>query len=304
MKAAQINKYGGSGVIEINMNAPKPVAGEGQVLVEVYAAAVNPFDSIIRSGAMQQMIPLVFPTTIGGDFAGVVVGTGEEVFGGANVTAGGSGAMAEFATVKIDNLAPKPKNVSWTEAAAMPLVGSSAIQAIEEHIKLQPGQKILIHGGAGGIGSAAIQLAKHVGAFVATTVSTKDVEFAKSLGADEVVDFEKQNFEEVLHDLDAVYDTVGGETMKKSFGVLKKGGILVSMKGQPDEQLCKKFGVTGIGQMTKNNKVHQTRVAQLVETGVIKPQIDKVFSLDQTAAAFEYQETAHPRGKVVVKVKP
>lgn len=302
MKAAQIDKYGGVEVIEINGNATKPSPKENQVLVQVKAASINPFDVIIRSGMMQKMIPLTMPFTLGGDFAGIVVDTGEEVFGGANVVAGGSGAMADFAVVNKDNVAAKPKTLDFEAAASMPLVGSSAVQALEEHMKLQRGQKVLIHGGAGGIGSVAIQLAKHLGAYVATTVSTKDVEFAKQLGADEVVDFKVQKFEEILKDFDAVYDTVGGDTTDKSFAVLKKGGVLVSMKGQPKEELTKKYEVTGIGQMTKNNSAHQARVAELVDSGVIKPQVDKVFPLDQTREAFDYQETSHPRGKVVVKV--
>lgn len=312
MKAAQYNKYGGPEVIEINENAPKPTVASGQVLVEVHAASLNPFDYKLRTGYMQKMIPLKFPFTIGGDFSGVVVELGpnvsgfkigDEVYGQALVLNGGSGAIAEFAASNVANAAHKPKSVDHIKAASLPLVGASAIQALEEHIKLKSGQKILIHGGAGGIGSIAIQVAKALGAYVAATVGTENVEFAKGLGADKVLDYKTEKFEEMLHDFDAVFDTVGGETAERSFRVLRKGGVIVSMLGAPNPDLAKKYGITAIGQNTVTNSQRLVRIAEFVEKGAVKPQVDKVFSLDQTKEAFEYLETAHPRGKVVVKVK-
>ncbi len=310
MKAVQINQYGGIEVLEIN-DIPKPTLNNGKILVEVYAASINPIDYKIRSGALKEWIPLEFPITLGGDFAGIVSEVGEEVrdfavgdevFGSAIVVGGGSGAFAQFSATKTSSAAIKPKNVDFVQAAALPLTGSSAIQALEEHIKLQKGQKILIHGGAGGIGTVAIQLGKALGAYVATTVSTNEMDYVKSLGADEVIDYKQKNqkFEEILKDFDAVFDTVGGDVTNKSFKVLKKGGIIVSMLGQPNEELAKEFEVTAIGQNTKTNAEHLKRLAELVDSGKIKTHIDKEFTLDQVKEAFTYQEQNHPKGKVVL----
>ncbi len=321
MKAIQINAYGTSDVIEINNNASKPAVAEGKVLVEVYAASINAVDWKIRAGYLKDMAPLPFPATLGGDFAGNIteVGqgvsnlkVGDEVYGTGISLAGGSGAFADFVVTKAENIAQKPKEADSISASALPLVGCSAIQALEEHIKLHDPssakatagkEKILIHGGAGGIGHIAIQLAKAIGAYVATTVSTADVDFVKQLGADEVIDFKTQKFQDLLSDYDAVYDTVGGETTIKSFKVLKKGGILVSMLGLPDQELAKQYGVTAIGQNTKTNSAHLTRLSELVDTGKIKVHVDKVFPIDQAKEAFVYQETMHPKGKVVLKIK-
>jgi len=312
MKVAQYNEYGGPEVIKISNNAPKPTAGKGQILVEVHAASLNPFDYKLREGFMKEMIPLQFPFTIGGDFSGIVTQLaenvsefkiGDEVYGQAIVLNGGSGAFAEFAAANVANAAHKPKSVNHLEAASLPLVGASAIQALEEHTKLKSGQKILIHGGSGGIGSISVQLAKYLGAYVATTASSKDMEFVKSLGVDEVIDYKTQKFEDLLKDFDAVFDTVGGETTNKSFKVLKKNGVIVSMLGAPNAELAKQYGITAIGQMTRVNSKTLVRLTELVEKGVIKAQIDKVFPLEKTREAFEYLENAHSRGKVVLKIK-
>lgn len=318
MKAVQINSYGGVDVLEI-ADAPKPSASEGQVLVEVHAASINPFDWKVREGYVKDNIKLEFPATMGGDFAGAIVEVGEnvadfevgdEIFGQAAVFGGGTGAFAEFLAASVGKIANKPKNIDFLQAASLPLVGVSALQALETHIELKEGQKILIHGGAGGIGTIAIQVAKALGAHVATTVSADDVEYARSLGADEVIDYKSQDFEEMLSDFDAVYDTVGGETADKSFKVLKKGlpagrqgGIIVSMVGEPSSELAEKYGVTAIGQNTEGNRERLTRLAELVESGKIKPQIDKVFPLEEAKEAFTHLEKGHPRGKVVLKIK-
>ena len=312
MKAVQIKGYGGVEVIEINDNALKPTPSKNQVLVEVHAASINPVDWKIRSGYLKDMMPLNFPATLGGDFAGAVteVGeevsefkTGDEVFGSAIVLNGGSGSFAQFLVANVANIAHKPKTVNFEQAAALPLVGASAVQALEEHIKLQGGQKILIHGGAGGIGHVAIQLAKVLGAHVATTVSTEDTDFAKSLGADEVIDYKTQKFEELLKNFDAVFDTVGGKITDVSFSVLKKNGVIVSMVGQPNEDLAKQHGIIAIGQGTSTNASHLRRVAELVDSRKLKAKIDKIFPLEQVKEAFRYQEENHPRGKVVIKIK-
>ena len=323
MKAVQINNYGDKEVLEVNENASQPVLEEGQLLIEVKAASINPFDVKLRAGYMKDAIPLQFPFTMGGDYSGVVkevngppasamsealragvsdFQVGDEVYGQAIALGTGSGSFAELAAANGANTAKKPHSIGFEQAAALPLVGSSAVQALEDHIKLESSQKILIHGGAGGIGHIAIQLAKSVGAYVATTVSTDDISFVKELGADEVIDYKTQKFEELLKDYDAVYDTVGGETTNKSFAVLKQGGIFVSMLGEPDKNLAQEHGVTVIGQGTKINTEHLSRLAQLVDDGKITASVDKVFPLEEVKEAFGYQEEVHPRGKVVLKI--
>lgn len=312
MKAIQINKYGGSEVLEVIQTAPEPSLQNGQVLVEVYSASINPFDWKVRAGYMKDMMPLTFPATMGGDFAGTVslVGAGvtdfkigDEVYGSALIFNGGSGSFAELAAANVANIAMKPKKITTEEAAALPLVGSSAVQALEEHIKLQNGQKILIHGGAGGIGHIAIQIAEALGAYVATTVSTSDKDFVKQMGADQVIDYKTEKFESILKDFDAVYDTVGGATMTKSLQVLKRGGTLVSMLGKPDEADIQKYGIIAVAQGTKTNASHLKRLAEYVDNGKVKVNVDKVFPLDQVKEAFDYQEKSSPKGKVILKIK-
>jgi alcohol dehydrogenase len=314
MKSAQIKGYGGSEVIEINQSTPAPNdPSAGKVLVIIKAAGVNPVDWKIREGYMQQMMPLQFPSTLGMDFSGVIEKVGEgvsdfrkgdEVYGRASVTEGGSGAFAEMALASADTIAHKPKTLSYDEAAGLTLVGVSAWQALVETMGLSKGQKILIHGGAGGIGSIAIQLAKHLGAYVATTVNTNDKQFVKELGADEVIDYKTQNFEDALsHDYDAVFDTVGGETYERSFKVLKRGsGVIVSMLEQPNQELIDRFGVKAIAQLTQANRERLTKLAQWVDQNNIRVNVDKTFPLDETRKALDYQKDAHPRGKIVLQV--
>ena len=311
MKAAQISEFGGSEVVQV-YNATKPNPGAGKVIVRVHAAGVNPFDWKIRQGHYQKTMPLRLPMTLGGDFSGVVeeVGSGvsnfrkgDEVFGTASVLGGGSGSFAEMALADSKTIAHKPKNVSHEEAAALPVAGISAWQALVETINLSKGQKILIHGGAGGIGTFAIQLAKHLGAHVATTVREKDKHFVKNLGADEVIDYENQSFDDILKDYDAVFDTVGGETYAKSFRVLKKGGIIVSMLEQPRQDLMKEHGVRAVAQFTQVNGERLSKLAELVDRHAIRVQIDKKFPLDKAGEALMYQQEGHPIGKVIISVR-
>lgn len=302
MKAAQINSYGG-GAVEINSGAPKPAASDGKILVEVHAAGVNPFDWKLREGYMQQMIPLKFPATLGGDFSGVAVDTGEEIYGQTLIVNGGSGAFAEFAAAKKESIAPKPKTISHVEAAALPLTGVSALQVLTGHIQLAKNQKILIHGGAGGIGTLAIQIAKHLGAYVATTATGDELAYVKKLGADEVIDYKKQNFEDTIQNYDAVFDTVGGDTYARSFQVSKKGGIIVSMLEQPNQELMQQHKVIAIAQSTQVTTAHLAKLAELVDQGVLSVHIDKIFPLAQAGEALTYLQTGNPRGKVVIQVK-
>jgi NADPH:quinone reductase-like Zn-dependent oxidoreductase len=204
------------------------------------------------------------------------------------------------AAVKAGKAALKPAKLSHEEAASLVLVGNSAIQALDL-MQLSAGQKILIHGGAGGIGSIAIQYAKHLGAYVAATARESDQEFVKNLGADEVIDYEKQKFYELLHDYDAAFDTVGGETYTNSFKVVKPGGAIASML-EHDEELANINGIKSIAMNTQINTENLNKLAKFVENGAIKPQIDKEFSLDEIPEAFKYAESGQAHGKVIIKV--
>jgi alcohol dehydrogenase len=311
MKSAQINKYGSSEVIEINQSTSEPTVSSGKVLVIIKAAGINPADWKIREGGLQQLVSLQFPSTLGVDFSGVIKQIGEgispsdfkqgdEVYGQAGVINGGSGAFAEMALANTESIANKPKRLSHAEAAGLPLVGVSAWQALVENIGLSKGQKILIHGGAGGIGSIAIQLAKYLGADVATTVSINDKQFVQELGADQVIDYKTQTFEDTLHDYDAVFDTVGGETYRRSFKVLKKGGVIVSMLEQPNSELMSQYGIKAIFQFTQVDRERLTKLAQWADQNNIRVNVEKTFSLDEAGKALDYQKDVHPRGKVVL----
>jgi alcohol dehydrogenase len=315
MKSAQIKGYGStSDVIEIDQNTPEPNdPSEGKVQVKVKAAGVNPTDWKISEGYMQQIMPLEFPATLGWDFSGIVEKTGagvsaikqgDEAYGRASVVFGGSGTFAEMALANADNIAQKPKTLSHEEAAGLPTVGVTAWQALVDTIGLSKGQNILIHGGAGGVGIIAIQLAKYLGAYVATTVSEKDKQFVKGLGADEIIDYKTQTFEDLLsHDYYAVLDTVGGETYSRSFNILKRGmGIIISTLEQPNQELMEKFGVKAIFVFSQVNKERLTKLAQWVDQNNVRVNVDKMFPLDDAAKALEYQKDGHPRGKVVLAI--
>jgi alcohol dehydrogenase len=308
MKAVQLTKFGGNeGIVIISLSVP--AVSKGKILVAVHAAGVNPVDWKIRSGMMQ--IPL--PATLGGDFSGVVkeIGPGvanfkpgEEVYGQSAAYRGGSGSFEEFALADQDAVALKPKRISHIEAGALPLVGVSALQALEDHMKLSGGQSVLIHGGGGGIGSIAIQIAVHIGARVAATVGEHDIDYAKRLGADQIIDFRSEKFEDAVKDVDAVLDLVGGDTYRRSFPILKRGGIIVSLLENPDEKLMKQFGVRAVHQFTQVNSARLERLSKLVDEGIVKIHIDKIFPLERTGDALAYLESDHPTGKVVLDVRP
>jgi alcohol dehydrogenase len=311
LKSAQINEYGGSEVVIINQDTSEPILSSGKVLVSVKAAGVNPIDWKIREGDMQQMIQLQFPSTLGIDFSGIINQIGEdvsssdfkkgdEVYGQASVWTGGSGAFAEMALVNAESIAHKPERLTHVEAAALPLVGVSAWQALTKDIELEKGQKVLIHGGAGGIGSIAIQLAKIIGAYIATTVSSNDKQFVQALGADVIIDYKTETFEDLIHEYDAVFDTVDGDIYTRSFKVLKKGGIIVSMLEQPNSELMDRYGVKALFRFSQVDNEWLIKLAQRVDQNNIKVNVEKTFSLDEAATALDYQRDVHPRGKVVL----
>ena len=307
MKAVEIKRAGGPAVMEL-VDVPVPAVGDGQVLIEVKAASINPFDWKVRNGLFGDKLSL--PFRLGTDLAGVVtaVGTsvtefkiGDEVFGQALVLNGGSGAFAEQAVTKPSTLAIKPRSVNFAEAAALPLAGVSALQALTEHLQLQAGQKILITGGAGGIGSMAIALAKSIGAMVAVTVSSaEDAAYATARGADVVVNVTDQSLVALVHDYDAVFDTVGGEACKEAFRCLKPGGTIVSMLGKDDE-LAAQYQVTAIAQQTGTNTERLTKLAEWVDAESVKPHIT-LFPLAQVRQAFEAAESGQIQGKAVLEI--
>lgn len=310
MKAARYSKYGGPEVIEI-VDIERPTPSSNQVLVENYAASVNPFDFKVRNG-MIPGLPSEFPITIGGDFSGKIIElgsevngyqVGDEIYGQASVFGGASGSFAEYLVANPRSISLKPKNSDFKKAASLPLVGSSAVQALHDHIELKSGQKILIQGGVGGIGSIAVQIAKNIGAFVATTVSTQNVDAAKSLGADIVIDYRNEDFSKILSDYDAIFDTSGLPIEDNALKILKEGGILVSMTSQASEKENNEYGVKVIPQNSEVNTRRLEILKDYVEKGIVKPQVEKIFELADASEAYKYQETQKLRGKVVVSIK-
>ena len=311
MKAVQIKKYGEPDVIEI-VDIEKPKVGLGQVLVKVYASSINPFDVSVIKGFVANMTDQKLPMVIGLDIAGVVSEVGEgvenfavgnKVYGSGGVLSGASGAFAEFVVTPSNLIAKMPKNLDFNQSAAIVLTGCSAIQALVEHIKLGKDQKILIHGGAGGIGTMAIQIAKSLGAYVVTTVSEDGVEYIKKLGVDRIIDYKKENFVDLVSDYDAVFDTIGGETFEKSFKVLRRGGILVSMVTKDEKNLAEKYGVIVFSQFTKVNTEKLDILTDFIENKGVRACIDKVFSFDRIKDAFDYKEKEDVLGKIVIQIK-
>lgn len=311
MKAAQIEEYGDASAVRIN-EVDVPQVEPGKVLVEVHASSINPFDASVRAGSMREVIPLELPVTLGGDIAGVVTEVGEgvtgitagdKVYGQANVVAGNSGAFAEFALTASGQVARMPENLDFQQAASLPLVGVSAWQALTQHIELQAGQKLFVHGGAGGIGSLAIQIAKHIGAFVATSATGDGVDFVKQLGADQVIDYQREDFTEVLSEFDAVFDTTPGQEFTKSLSILKPGGVAVSMLVEAEAGVAEERGVTAITQSTKVTTEALDALRNLIEGNVVTPQVDTVFPLEQITEAFRAQESGTARGKVVLAIR-
>jgi len=310
MKAAQIEKYGGASVVTVE-EVERPTAGPGEVVVDVHAAALNPFDTMVRQGYVSERIPLTFPVTLGGDIAGVVVDVGEgvqglsvgdPVYGQAGAVFGASGAFAQYARTGADRVVRAPENLDFTEAASLVLVGASAVQALTDHIDLRPGETIFIHGGGGGIGSAAIQIAKHLGARVITTATGENIPYVRSLGADEVIDYRSQDFAEAVHDVDAVLDLVGGDGFDRSLGVLKRGGRAVTTVGQSDDRRAGELGVTALKQFTRATPAVLDTLRDLIEKGGVAPRIGKVFPLAEVREAFLAREGG-TKGKVVLQMQ-
>jgi NADPH:quinone reductase-like Zn-dependent oxidoreductase len=333
MKALTFKRYGKSPEIGF-ADVPRPALRSNELLVEVHAASVNPIDNMITTGLFKAVVKLQLPATLGSDLAGVVseVGgrvtrfkPGDAVF--ANIFDLGTGSIADFAVVPESAAALKPSNLDFVQAASIPMVGLTSWQALKERAKLRAGHKVFIPAGSGGVGTFAIQLAKHLGAKVGTTTSTGNVELVRSLGADEVVDYKKQEFEKVLRGYDAVLGTVRGDAMEKSIGILKPHGTMVSLVGPLDAafararrlnfvltfifglmsrkimRLAKKRQVTYSFLFARPDGGQLAEIGKLLKAQHIRPVIDKVFPFAQAKEALEYLAQGRAKGKVVVKVR-
>ncbi|PEF94647.1 NADP-dependent oxidoreductase [Bacillus cereus] len=332
MKAMIIDRYG---KVPMRMaEVPTPEINEYEVLAEIHAASINPIDFKIRDGKVKMLLKYEMPLILGNDFSGVItkVGSkvtrfkvGDEIY--ARPRKNKIGTFAEYIAIHEDDIALKPKNLSFEEAASIPLVGLTSYQALHDIMQLQKGQKILIHAGSGGVGTFAIQLAKIMGATVTTTASEAGANLVTSLGADEIINYKTEKFEDILKNYDAVFDTIGGATLEKSFNIIKSGGNIVSVSGMPNARFGKEFG-SGLfktllfslasKKLTALEKKHNAQysflfmkpsgdqlrtIANYIEAGKIKPVIDRVFPFEDAQKAMEYSESGRAKGKIIVKIK-
>ena len=333
MKALVFKRYGKPDQIMF-ADIPRPALQPDEILVQVHAAGLNPIDYMIPKGTFKPILKFQLPATLGSDLAGVVVEMGsrvtrfkrgDAVF--ASIFDLGTGSLAEFAVVPENAAALKPANLDFVQAASIPMVALTSWQALKERAQIKPGQKVFIPAGAGGIGTFAIQLAKYFGAKVATTTSTGNVDLVRSLGADEVVDYKKQEFENVLRDYDAVLGTVRGDAIQKSLQILKPKSKVVSLIGPPDaafgrargmnvfmvfvlgllsrkiHRLAKKRGVEYSFLFVHPDGRQLAEIGELLEAGKIRPVIDKVFPFDQAKEALAHLEKGRAKGKVVVQMR-
>lgn len=302
MKAIQIKEYGDESVLNYtDVECPEPKTDE--ILVKIHAASVNPVDWKIRDGKGEKF-GMELPLILGADFAGTVeeVGTNIEKFKKEDAVYGKIllGCYAEYVIVKENELSRKPNNLDFENAASIPMGALTSWQAIFETAKLKSGQKILIHAASGGVGSMAVQLAKAKGAYVIGTASASNKDFVKNLGADEFIDYTATNFEDVVKDVDVVYDTIGGDTQKRSFQVLKEGGFLVSLVEDPSKKLLQKYKVEGKVIASVPNPKQLEEITQLVEEGKVKTHIEKVFPLSEAKKAQKLSKEGHTRGKFIL----
>ena len=333
MKALILTRYGGADALAY-ADLPRPEIKPDEILVQVHAAGINPVDYMIPKGAFKPLLRFKLPATMGSDLAGVVVETGSRVTRfkvGDAVFASlfdlASGSFAEFAAVPEHAAALKPATLDFVQAASIPMVGLTSWQALNERMQLKPGQKVFVPAGSGGIGTFAIQLAKQLGAAVGTTTSTGNVDLVRSLGADEVIDYKQQEFEEVLRDYDAVLGTVRGDALEKSLRIVKKDSTVVSLIGPPDAAFARTRGMNGLmkfvfGLLSRKiiklaNKrgasysflfvrpdgQQLAKIAELLDASAIRPVIDTVFPFKQAKEALAYLEQGRAKGKVVIQMR-
>jgi len=332
MKAFLIDRYGKQETGRIG-DMPEPDLRDDDVLIQVRAASINPLDSKIKSGEFKLILPYRFPLILGNDVSGTVVRVGARVSQfkpGDDVYARPDddriGTFAEFIAIKASSVALKPTNIGMVEAASLPLVALTAWQVLVETAKLKKGQKVLIHAGSGGVGTIAIQLAKHLGAFVATTTSTSNIPLVKALGADVVIDYKQQDFAAVLRDYDVVLSSLGSDVLHKSLQVLKPGGHLISVSGPPTPAFAAARGLTwplsqvlrllsyGIRRKAKQKNIEYSfvfmraegaqlqAITTLVEAGAIRPVVDQVFAFEDILQALAYSDSGRAKGKIVVQM--
>lgn len=333
MKAFIINKYGKNSKGHIT-HIPEPEVGENDVLVEVHAASLNPLDSKIRNGEFKIIFPYKTPLILGHDVAGVIVKVGscvqhfkvgDEIYSRPRDYK--IGAFAEYIAIHEDDVALKPKNITMEEAASIPLVGLTAWQVLVEKTRLKKGQKVFIQAGSGGVGTFAIQLAKHLGAMVATTTSSTNIDFVKNLGADVVIDYKNEKFETILSDYDVVLNSQDSKTLEKSLSILKQGGNVFSISGPPTPEFAEDLGSPWFVKLftyllsrsikTKAKQLHVgfdfvfmrangkqlKEITALIEAGIIHPMIHKIFAFNEINEAMAYMEQGHVQGKIVIKIK-
>jgi alcohol dehydrogenase len=332
MKAFIINKYTKDG-LQLS-DVPSPKIGENEVLVEIYSASINLLDSKIKTGEFKLFLPYKFPLILGHDVAGVItqVGTnvkkfkvGDEVY--SRPSDFHIGTFAEYIAINENDVALKPKNITMEEAASLPLVALTAWQALVENANLKKGQKVFIQAGSGGVGTIAIQLAKHLGATIATTASTKSFELLKDLGADVLIDYKTQNFEAMLKDYGVVLNSQDSKTLRKSINILKSEGQIISISGPPTPEFADELNLRwyiklimsllsfGVRRKAKKQNVdfyflfmkasgsQLEKITKLIEADVIKPVLDKIYNFEYTNDALKYVESGRAKGKVVVKIK-
>ncbi|WP_046655905.1 NADP-dependent oxidoreductase [Lysobacter capsici] len=333
MKAFILDRYGKTTGLRMG-DLPEPEVGEDDVLVQIHAASVNVLDSKIRNGDFKLILPYRLPMVLGNDLAGVVVRVGakvrrfkpgDEVYAKTDSTR--IGAFAEMIAINEDAVAHKPKTLSMEEAASLPLVALTAWQVLVERAQLKRGQKVFIHAGSGGVGTVAIQLAKHLGAFVATTTSAANADWVKRLGADVVIDYAKQDFEQVLQGYDVVLNSLGADVLEKSLSVLKPGGKLISISGPLDPEFANEIGASWFMRQMVRLLSHSIRtkakrrgvsysflfmrpsgdqlreLGSLIDSGAIRPVIDQTFAFSTTNEAMAYVDKGRAKGKVVVKIR-
>jgi len=310
MKAIVVHEYGGPEVLHYE-EAPRPQPNDNEVLIRVIAASVNPVDAAIRSGKYAEYFHTKLPLIPGMDAAGVIEKAGSKITAlkagdpvYAFFTLREEGGYGEFALAKEGEVARKPSSITYEEAAAVPAAGSTAWQALVDAAKLGAGQTVLIHGGSGGVGHFAIQIAKARGARVIATASTANQEFLKKLGVDQAIDYTATKFEDVVKDVDVVLDAVGGDTLRRSYSVVKKGGIIVTIAGEPDQAALDAHGIRGVSISAAPKSETFAELTRLIEDGKVKPVVTQVFPLAEVAKAQEQIATRHTRGKIILRVSP
>jgi NADPH:quinone reductase-like Zn-dependent oxidoreductase len=305
MKAIRIHNYGDASALQLE-EAPTLAIQPDQLLVRIRDAGVNPIDWKIRAGYLKSRMPANFPLTMGQDFAGEVVERGKDVepFNiGDRVFGFAQGTYAEYAAAPASTVAAMPSSLTFEVAAALPTAGSTALQIIRDVVRVQNGVIVLIHGAAGGVGSFATQIARHVGArVIATATGADDIDYLKSLGVEQIIDFQQERFEEKVRGVDGVVDLVGGETLARSYAVIKKGGVLATTVHPIDEAAAKKAGVRAIQVLMKRNAADLEELGKLVDQGHLKPRMGGMMSLTQAKEAQELSEKGKIRGKLILKV--